>query len=216
MTSAGLSNSLIQEPTKNYVKVCDNLCEVDSTTSTDSKAYCKLPKMSTIYSDQNLKIEEENIDLKAEKFFGSLGSSKNYALAFDDDLTEPLSVNTNACHIGASFKENHIGLISQVRYFFYNLPSNKALVANKLKFQGSMDGTKYTDIFTVGDNVMEGWNYYTWDNLVDYQQYRYYRFKGETSYACRMTEIKFRGVETVANNAEDYSCPVDIYIDKVK
>lgn len=79
-----------------------------------------------------------------------------------------------------------------------------------------MDGSTYTDIFTVGDNVMEGWNYYTWDNLIDYQQFRFYRFKGDLPDACRMSEIKFRGVETVANNAEEYSCPVDIYIDKTK
>lgn len=45
---------------------------------------------------------------------------------------------------------------------------------NLLKFQGSQDGVTYTDIFTVGVEIHEGWNYYDFrDNNL---KYRFYRF----------------------------------------
>jgi len=35
----------------------------------------------------------------------------------------------------------------------------KAKFVGLLKFQGSRDGVTYTDIFTVGQEIHEGWNY---------------------------------------------------------
>jgi hypothetical protein len=98
-----------------------------------------------------------------------------------------------------SFKENHIGLISQVKFFLGDI-QNKAAYENKVKFQGSQDGTTYIDIFTVDENVHEGWNYHTWENESEYQKYRFYRFFGEESGSCIINEIQFTGVETIESN----------------
>ena len=51
----------------------------------------------------------------------------------------------------------------------------KTQFVGNLKFEGSQDGTAYSTIFTVGEEIHEGWNYYDFsgDNV---QKYRYYRF----------------------------------------
>jgi len=85
-----------------------------------------------------------------------------------------------------------------------------------VKFQGSQDGKTYTDIFTVGETVREGWNYHTIDNANNYLQYRYYRFSGTTKESCRFGEIKFKGVETIRDNNPTYSCPVNVVIGGVE
>jgi hypothetical protein len=36
-------------------------------------------------------------------------------------------------------------------------------LVDKLKFQGSMDGESYTDIFAADLNIHEGWNYHSWN-----------------------------------------------------
>jgi len=49
----GLTTMLKQDPSKNFVKVCGEKCEINTNSSTGSKAVCTLPKISTVYSNQN-------------------------------------------------------------------------------------------------------------------------------------------------------------------
>jgi len=106
------------------------------------------------------------------------------------------------------FPEGYIGLLSEVKYFYTNI-NNKNDVAGKLTFQGSNDKTKFTDIFTVGDDVKEGWNSHVKQFEVNYLKYRYYRFKG-TRTSCRLGEIKLKGVETIKDTQNKYSCPLKL------
>jgi hypothetical protein len=55
---------------------------------------------------------------------------------------------------------------------------SKSLFSNVTVFQGSNDGTTYTDIFTINDNVHEGWNYQRWESSDLYPKYRFFRFSG--------------------------------------
>jgi len=48
------------------------------------------------------------------KYFGSNSDS---AKAFDDDLLNNSGDDSADCHVGMEFKEKHVGLISQVKYF---------------------------------------------------------------------------------------------------
>jgi hypothetical protein len=76
------------------------------------------------------------------------------------------------CYFGAAFKSGHIGQLSEVSFFMPLFSRNNFI--GKLKLQGSSDGVAYTDIFTVQNEIHEGWNYYDYrdSNLM----YRYYRF----------------------------------------
>lgn len=81
---------------------------------------------------------------------------------FDHSLTVMPSVSgTSECYVGGSFKENHVGMLSQVKYFMGDI-EDKAQYVDNLKFQGSADNTTWTDLFTVDENVHEGWNYMQW------------------------------------------------------
>jgi hypothetical protein len=70
------------------------------------------------------------------------------------------------CYVGGSFKENHVGMLSQVKYFMGDI-DDKTQYADLLKFQGSADNATWTDLFTVDENVHEGWNYFQWEDAAD-------------------------------------------------
>jgi hypothetical protein len=78
------------------------------------------------------------------------------------------------CYVGGSFKENHVGMLSQVKYFMGDI-EDKAQYADLLKFQGSADNATWTDLHTVDENIHEGWNYIQWENATDQPKYRFYR-----------------------------------------
>jgi len=127
---------------------------------------------------------------------------------FDDVLVVPPvegpQVN-GACHIGIRFKEGHVALISQIKWFLSDI-QDKSIYADETKLQGSNDGTIYSDIFTMDENVHDGWNYHKWTEPADYPRYRYYRFYGTKAGSCVINEIKATGVETVDSPDQNKAC----------
>lgn len=103
---------------------------------------------------------------------------------------------------------NHVGLLSQVKYFLGEV-SSKSIYVDQMTFQGSADNTTWVDIFTVDENIHEGWNYHKWDDASFYPRYRFYRFHHPTyRQGCLLNEIKLTGVETVDDSSESFNCPV--------
>jgi len=150
-------------------------------------------------------------DIKSGVPFGTL---TNNSVPFDDVLvvspTEGAQVD-GACHIGIKFKEGHVALLSQVKWFLKDFNDN-SIFADETKLQGSNDGVTYTDIFTMDENVHEGWNYHKWEDPADYPRYRYYRFYGTKSGSCRINEIKATGVETVDSPDANKACSAVVNI----
>lgn len=150
-------------------------------------------------------ISQVSEDLKTGKEFGTLTDNK---VPFDNVLvvkpTEGSQVD-GACHIGIAFKEGHVGLISQVKWFLGDI-QDKSVFAGETKLQGSNDGTRYTDLFTMDENVHEGWNYFKWSEPSQYPRYRYYRFYGTKAGSCTINEIKATGVETVDSRDANKAC----------
>lgn len=94
----------------NYITVCDEKCEFVKDLSDASKAVCKLPKVSTVYSNSAFKIETPHDDLRFRKTFGNL---VNTELVFDNHLTVTPSISgQRECFVGGSFKANHVGMLS--------------------------------------------------------------------------------------------------------
>lgn len=205
MAASGLASLLASNPSENNITVCGSLCHYSETDSTATIAKCKLPAMSTVYSNANFLIAQQEDDLRTGRAFGTLTDA---SLVFDDDLlvapTSP-STTTGECFVGVGFKEGHVGLLSQVKYFLGDI-ADKAAYVNVTKFQGSNDNVTFTDLFTVDENVHEGWNYYPWTSASSYPRYRYYRFFGNSSAACVINEVKFTGVETVDDSGTSYTC----------
>jgi len=128
----GLSTLLKNDTVNNFITVCEEKCEFVKNLSDSSKSVCKLPKMSTIYSNENYMIETEKEDLKFRRHFGNLA---DVPMVFDNNLlyTPRIWSNQPNCHVGGSFKSNHVGMISQVRYFVPEL-QNRHLWVDNLKF----------------------------------------------------------------------------------
>ena len=112
-----------------------------------------------------------------------------------------------------AFKENHVGVVSEVKFFINNLASKTPFV-NNLKLQGSDDGTTFTDLYTVGPEIHEGWN------MIDFEDgslpsYHIYRFQGTSSGSCRVGEVAFTGIEAINDDNSSYSCTPKVMIDGV-
>jgi hypothetical protein len=60
------------------------------------------------------------------------------------------------------------------------------------------------------EHTHEGWNYHTWDTPSLYPKYRHYRFAGNTTGSCVISEIKATGVETIDDNNAIKSCPAEL------
>ena len=99
------------------------------------------------------------------------------------------------------------------------MPSDRRRYENNLAFEGSLDGKTYTELFVVGKNVHEGWNYFSWDKG-SYPGYRYYQFRGlgrsgQTG-PCRVNEVVFAGNEVIENSEATYDCPAELIMKNEK
>ena len=108
-----------------------------------------------------------------------------------------------SCSFGTAFRSGYVGILSEVKFFmnrFY-----KPNFVGRLFFQGSKDGKTYTTIFTVGQEIHEGWNYY--DFAVGLEpRYRYYRFFGSGMGSCIVGEMSIRGIEAINSTVNLYQC----------
>lgn len=163
--------TLLTDTDNNYVTICDELCEFVDTDSSSTEIVCTVPRLSTTYSNTEFGIMTESSDLKS-----SLDADEctDVPSVFDDDLTVPYVADSNNCEINYWFKEDHVGLISQVR-FFIPVATDSILdkMTDSLTFSGSDDGVTFTQLFVADQNIHEGWNYNDWDEG-SYPSYRYY------------------------------------------
>lgn len=81
-----------------------------------------MPPLSTVYSDEQFTIGEQQEDLRPRAVFGTLVDNN---VPFDDILvTHPEEGDMidggevpSYCQIGFSFKAEHVGLLRQVKWF---------------------------------------------------------------------------------------------------
>lgn len=90
------------------------------------------------------------------------GTAPDYHLAFNDELLEGPLDTAAECNLGMQFKQGHVGLLSQVKFFMKDI--NKANFKDITTFQGSDDGDSYDDLFTMDQSLHEGWNYHKWED----------------------------------------------------
>ena len=109
VTSTGLASIIKNNETLNYISICNEKCVFDETSSTSTVTKCKVPKVSTIYSNENFEIATSSENLKSGNYFGT---ATNYNVAFDNMmLVTPTDTNTN-CNLGMVFKTGHVGMLS--------------------------------------------------------------------------------------------------------
>lgn len=104
------------------VTICGEECVIVEAESSTTTVKCILPVLSTIYSNENFAIAHESEDLDSGSYFGTADDN---SLAFDGDLLVPTTDNNDICIIGMAYKENHVGMISQVKYFMQDMTTNE-------------------------------------------------------------------------------------------
>lgn len=67
---------------------------------------------------------------------------------FDGSHQNGWSSTASNCYFGTAFRTGYIGELNEVKYYMSRF--TKSNFVGKLKFQGSMTGTTWTDIFVVG------------------------------------------------------------------
>lgn len=103
------------------------------------------------------------------------------------------------------FGTGKVGRVSKVRYFMNKMIDKQTNYVGKLKFQGSSDGTTWTDIFVADRYMREGWNVHTPTTAVKYQ---YYRFFSATKGACQVGEIELWGNIVEDSTSTSKTCDV--------
>ena len=106
---------------------------MDESLSTLSSVQCKLPKLSTVYSNENFGIATESKDLDSGRYFGTFVDN---SIAFYGNLLQtPNSTATGDCQVGMGFKKGHVGMISQVKWYMADMNENtKNLFADSTQF----------------------------------------------------------------------------------
>jgi hypothetical protein len=74
-----------------------------------------------------------------------------------------------------------------------------------------MDGKTYSDIFTVSEEIHEGWNYHNYSQGME-PKFRYYRFQGSAMYSCIVGEIGLIGYEVIDSMSDSYTCNVTLVL----
>lgn len=119
VTAKSLFQMISANSSANYVEVCDEMCVLDESSSSLSSVQCKLPQLSTIYSNENFGIALESKDLDSGNYFGTF---EDNSMVFDSNLIQtPTSTATGACSVGMSFKKGHVGMISQIKWYMADM-----------------------------------------------------------------------------------------------
>lgn len=113
--------------------------------------------------------------------------------------------------MGINFGANAYVDITEIRYVPNPAWAVAAMKLDGAVFEGSNDGTTYTQIFAIDTaQVHSGWN--VWQK-VSSLQYQYVRFKHTSTSACQLAEIKVYGIKystLPVTSGVDQSCDIII------
>ena len=91
--------------------------------------------------------------------------------------------------------------------------TDKTPYIGNLVFQGSDDGATFTDLWKLDASVHEGWNAHDFEE--DNPSYNIYRFQGSEAGACRVTEVRIHGVESIDSDDTSYTCIPKLFLQGV-
>ncbi|MFC1504838.1 carbohydrate binding domain-containing protein, partial [Spirochaetota bacterium] len=122
-------------------------------------------------------------------------AGREYDKVFDGD-TATFFDCTDPSGGYAGIQLDTASVVTKIR-FYPRLPYF-AFRMNGGKFQGSTDGSSYTDLYAINGNPSAGWNEVT---LTGAEAYTYLRYIGPTDGYCNVAEIEFYGVIEVEPTA---------------
>jgi hypothetical protein len=196
--------------TADHIDVCGEPCAIGST-STSSKVVCTLPHVATTYSATNYKIVETGT-MHVGTWTGTAAATEIPKLTNDKNLIDYTDATSENCHFQVKYKDNHVGVLNEVKFFVNDLNDKTPFIGSK--FQGSNDGTTFVDLWTIDDQVHEGWNIKDWET--GQPSYNIYRYQGHKAGSCRVGEVRLDGLVTINDNTNSYACTPKLVIDGAK
>lgn len=195
----------MSDPAKNRISVCNDICIISEADSTASVTTCELSSLATLYSATNYNMTTNNYLLGTP-----FASNASLSMAvWDNNLQKGFTDGAKNCFFGTAFRVGYVGLVNEVKFFMTRF--TRSNFVSRLVFQGSMDGKTYTNIFIVGNEIHEGWNYYTYGPGSELQ-YRFYRFYSGTAGGCLIGELSLRGIEVIQDATDSYTCKPQIIL----
>jgi hypothetical protein len=170
---------------------------------------CTIPPLATTYSIDKYAIVTESYLMGVP--FSSIADQ---TMKVWDGSHQNGWTNYGAnCYFGTAFRAGYVGVLNEVKYFMSRF--TRVFFVNKLRFEASQDGKTWTTIFTVGEEIHEGWNYYNYPAGKELK-YRYYRFFGPSYGSCVVGEVSLRGYEVIDSTATSYTCQTQLMINGEK
>ena len=144
----------------NTVKVCGQMCEINQTLSTFSQATCLVPQAVTTYSQTNFNMVESTPLMKP--WSGTASASELLKLSDGnnkDDMNDPSAL----CMFEIQAESGKVLLIDQEIKIFFNKMQNKTpFIDGGLIIQTSNDGTTFTSLVEIGEEIHDGWVSYSY------------------------------------------------------
>jgi len=206
----GLTAALASGVEGNRIEVCERECVFDADVSSSAATVCNVPSVPTSFSASQYNLATSG-SLESSITWSSSGGSAETAKVHDNDNLNDYTDGSSSCWIQMDFKPNYAGVLEQSKFFINNLLDNTPFVDN-LIFQGSDDGSTWTDLWTIDANIHEGWNDFNWEDGSE-PAYNKFRFAGSASGACRVGEIKLSGIEAIQSTATSYVCDTNVFIE---
>lgn len=171
VTANGLTSTL-KANTADKIDVCGETCVMDESSSDASKVDCTVPFVATTYSATNYKVVTAGAQHTG--IWTGTASKTELARLIDGKNTIDLTDSTSSnCYFQIAYKTAHVVVLDEAKFFVNELSNKTPFIG--LKFQGSNDGTAFTDLWTVDEEVHEGWNSHDFEAGKE-PAYNIYRF----------------------------------------
>ena len=129
VSAVGLTASLIDSAT-NSIDVCGNPCVINAEESDADQLTCTLPYVSTAYSASNFEIVTQGI--LHDGTWTSTASDAELAKVIDGkNMIDMIDSTSSDCFIQIQYKENHVGVLDEVKFFINRL-------VDKSPFEGNL------------------------------------------------------------------------------
>lgn len=196
----------------NQVTVCGNVCEISATASSDATTVCILPEFISTYSIEQYNIVE--VEVLTGTWVGTASDAELAKLTDKNNLNDLVDA-TVGCNFGIDFVDEQVGTVYEAKIFITDLNNSTPFVGN-LVLQGSSDaGTTWDDLWTLDQDVHEGWNTKDFRDDASLPSYKQYRYNGAVAGSCRVGEANFVGVVGRNENLSTGTCIPKLTVDGV-
>ncbi|KAM3144741.1 hypothetical protein pb186bvf_003050 [Paramecium bursaria] len=194
----------------NKIKICGFDCPVQ--TATFNQITCTAPQLNSakVFTDYpELQPSYDLLKTSDVVLSADLAGSTQF---FDGLQSTYYKSSAATCFIQAQFALNKVFELKSMR--FIPRIDSTALLFNGAKFQYSIDGTTFTDLWSIDQTIHSGFNLFVPPATIKgIKIIKFIDSRGATGSLCQIAEIELKGRITFdTGNVQDFVCPADFVI----